>query len=685
MPRILISFALSLAAAWAFGQDGLEEVVVTGEFREAPLDELPASISVLKAGAVEARGARHLEEALPLAANVNMAGGSSRSRFFQIRGIGERGQFSEPLNPSVGLVVDGVDLSAAAAAAALSDIEQIEIFRGPQGTRYGANALAGLINVKTREPGDRFEGRLGLDIANYDAMTLNGVLSGPLSERVAGRVSVQQHSSDGFIENTYLGRDDTNERDELALRGKLRWQAGEFVTVDALLGYVDIDNGYDAFSLDNDRYTRSDEPGRDAQETVFGSLDLSWDRAEAFGVDASLATARSDSLYSYDEDWTFAGFHPFGYASVDSYARDRRTLTGEVRVLSKQTGRIFGDSTAWTGGLYVLDSEVDLVRDYTFLGAPFTSGFAIERLALFGQFETELTASTRLTTGLRLERHGSDYLDSEGVAFSPNDNLLGWRMSLDRDLSDAVMAYVTLSRGYKAGGFNTDGTLDADLRQYEPETLLNLELGLKGRFLEERLSARITVFHMQRDDVQIASSTSRLRPNGSTEFIDFIGNAAEGRNSGVEAEVVFDAGQGLQLSASLGLLESEYESFVNAAGQNLDGREQAHAPGHQFAVSARRVFAAGWYVQLSIEGRDAFYFSDSHDVRSRSYEILNASVGFTLGAWEARLWGRNLSDEDSFVRGYFFGNDPRDGYAGNAYTQLGEPRRIGIGLSRDFR
>lgn len=684
MYRTLLYSSL-FATSYALAQDGLEEIVVTGEFREAPLDAVPASISVITAEALERRAARHLEEALPLAANVNVAGGSSRSRFFQIRGIGERGQFAEPLNPSVGLIVDGVDLSTAATAAVLSDVEQIEVFRGPQGTRYGANALAGLINVRTRAPSRRFESRVGLEAANYDAATLSGMISGPASERVALRLSAQRHASDGFIENSFLGREDTNERDELVVRSKLRFEATDALTVDAALGYVDIDNGYDAFSLDNDRYTRSDEPGRDAQDTAYGSVALDYDGADAFSVEASLSRARSDSLYSYDEDWTYDGFHPFEYASTDSYMRGRDTSTVELRLLSKERGRVFGGSADWVVGVYALESDVDLVRDYTFLDGPFASRFVVDRTALFGQLEAMPLDRTRLTAGLRYERHSARYGDSAGVSFAPDDDLLGWRLSADRDLGGDLMGYITLSRGYKAGGFNTDGTLDEDLRQYEPETLVNLEVGLKGSLLAGRLDARLTLFHMLRDDVQIASSTTRLRDNGSTEFIDFIGNAAEGTNTGIEAEFVYAPNARLDLRASIGVLDSKYESFVNAAGQDLDGREQAHAPGYQFAFSMRQAFAERWYVDVGLEGRDAFYFSDSHGVRSRSFETLNAAVGFAHGPWEARLWARNLTDEESFIRGYFFGNDPRDGYLEHDYTQLGEPRRVGIGVSRAFR
>jgi outer membrane receptor protein involved in Fe transport len=675
---------LLVFASQAFGQQPIEEIVVTGEFRDRGLDDLPSSISVLQGETIEERAARHLEEILALIPNVNLAGGSARSRFFQIRGIGERGQFAEPLNPSVGLIVDGVDLSTAAAAATLFDVEQVEVFRGPQGTRYGANALAGLINVRTNSPTDEFEARAGIDASNYDAWTLDGAVSGPLGERLGARLAVQQHSSDGFLDNSYLGRTDTNERDELSVRGKLRWLPAEDVSVDAQLSLVDLDNGYDAFSLDNDRNTLSDEPGRDTQKSVFGGIDVAWTGADAFALEASAGNALADSVYGYDEDWTYVGFHPFGYSSTDYYLRDQQTSTAELRLLSKEAGRLFANSTDWVVGIYALDSEVDLRREYTFFVGPFTSAFTIDRVALFGQLESALGSRSRLTVGMRYEQHGSEYTDSEGVSFSPDEDLRGWRIGIDHDLTDSLMGYVAASRGYKAGGFNTDGTLDADLRQYDPETLLNLELGLKGSLLDARLAARFALFHMTRDDVQIASSITRVRPDGSAEFIDFIGNAAEGTNSGLEAEFEFAATDRLELVASIGLLDSEYESFINAAGEDLDGREQAHAPGYQFALSARYAFADGWYAALGAEGRDAFYFSDSDNERSHAYELFNALVGFTRGPWDVRLWGRNLTDEDTYIRGYFFGNDPRIDYAERSYTQLGEPRRVGVSVARVF-
>ncbi len=680
MLRLLLA-CLACLSAGATAQPAIEEIVVSGELRNTDIDQLPASIAIISNAAIERRGARHLDEVVALAPNVNLASGGSRSRFFQIRGIGERGQFAEPLNPSVGVLLDGTDVSNAATVATLFDIEQIEIFRGPQGTRYGANALAGMINVKTRAPTDQFEAELGIDQANYDAVSLLGVVSGPLTETVSGRVAIQHHSDDGFVENSFLGAN-TNKRDELSLRAKLRWQPTDELLIDTTIGLVDLDNGYDAFSLDNDRSTLSDQPGRDAQKTQFGAIQASWDSPRAFNVEASLSSALSDNTYGYDEDWTFAGFHPFGYSSTDYYLRDRATLTSEFRLLSTEQGKLFHDSTHWAVGAYALNSSEDLTRNYTYLSGPFSSTFDIERRAMFGQLDADISHRVRLSAGVRVERHRSTYRDSENVVFDPSDSLVGWRLAIDYDLRDGLLGYALLARGYKAGGFNTNGSLDEDLRRFEPETTKNIEVGLKGYVANDRLGFRLAVFHMQRNDIQIASSTTRVRSNGSTEFIEFIGNQAKGSNAGVEAELDYSMTENLSLTASVGLLRTQYKSFVNSRGDDLSGREQAHAPRYQFALSATHQISNQWYWQATVEGRDKFYFSSSHNAQSRSYSLLNATIGYTQGPWSLTLWARNLTDEETYTRGYFFGNDPRIDYAERGYTQLGEPRRAGVSVSR---
>ncbi len=662
----------------------IEEIIVHGELRDAPIERLASSVTVLAAPLLEMRNASHLEEVIATSANVNLASGASRARFFQVRGVGERGQFIEPLNPSVGLLVDGIDFSGIGGMATLFDVDQVEIFRGPQGTLYGANALAGLISLNSYAP--RFEpsGRIRVEAGDYGTRGLAAAWGGPLSQRLAWRASVAQHLSDGYMDNTHLDTDDTNNLDELSWRGRLAFEINEFTRLDAILGGVSLNNGYDAFSLDNDRRTRSDQPGEDTQDSRFASLRLIT-QGRAFDTELSLTGADSDIGYGYDEDWTYQGFHPAGYASTDQYNRTRRTTTAEVRLLSTERGSLLAGRTDWVLGLYGLRQQVDLLRLYTYADADFTSDFEVERLAAYARTETDLAERLRLTLGVRLESHQSDYADSLNVAFSPSETLLGGRLALEYVVSDQVLTYASISRGYKAGGFNTDGSLEAALREFGAEYLINFETGLKGRWPELGLGMRLAAFRMQREDVQIDSSIVSLRADGSSEFIDFIGNAAEGVNQGVEAEANWASiGGRLEISASLGLLDSEYQQYINGEGQDLDGREQAHAPSYQYHLAASMKLIDTLSLNLMLDGRDRFYFSDSHAAESRAYDLVHASLVWAWQGTRVTLWGRNLGDEAYFVRGYFFGNDPRDGYTGRNYTQLGEPRRWGVTITQTF-
>jgi outer membrane receptor protein involved in Fe transport len=327
-----------------------------------------------------------------------------------------------------------------------------------------------------------------------------------------------------------------------------------------------------------------------------------------------------------------------------------------------------------------------LRREYTFLPGPFASDFEVQRVAGYGELSRPLSAGFELTLGVRYEMHEADYRDNEGVRFDPSDNLFGGRVLLEKTLTDNQMLYAGITQGYKAGGFNQDGSLAADLRQFDPETLWNVEFGYKARFAEDRLSLRTTLFRMQRRDIQISTSTTRPIPGspGAVEFIEYTGNAAEGVNQGLELEVDFAVNQNWSLFASVGLLDTELEDYVDNSGRDLDGRDQAHAPNYQFFAGSEYALGAGWSVRLEVEGKDAYYFSDSHSQRSEAYELIHASVEYAAEHWRVRLWGRNLADEDYPVRGFFFGNDPRDFYTARTFTQLGEPRQVGISIEANF-
>lgn len=674
----------------------VEEVIVTAEFRDVGLLDTGNSVTVVDSETINRRGAQHLEQVINLIPNMNFSSGASRGRFFQIRGIGERSQFIDPVNPSVGLLIDGIDFSGLGGAATTLDVKQIEVLRGPQGTLFGANALAGLINITSHDPSEQFEGNVETTFAEYETRTVKGVVSGPVTGNLGYRLAMEQHKSDGYYENDYLNRDDTNNIDEQTFRGKLHWDVSDELEVKFNGFYLDADNGYDSFSLDNRRHTLSDEPGHDRQESTAFAVESTWMGIAAFDVVSQVSYAESNLEYSYDEDWSFTDIcagepcDGWEYSSFDNYLRDRETKTVDLRLVSNDEGLLFNQTTDWVLGVYYRDQEESLLREYTYNAGDFISDFDTKNYAVYGQLGTQLTDDLRLISGLRLEYRNADYRDSDGVDFDTGERLWGGRLGLEYNLTDTTMVYGLVSRGYKAGGVNSNSSLSEGARKFDTEYMWNFEAGIKGNWLDGTLQAQLALFYQKRKEMQVKQSLVEPISGNSCpcSFTDFLDNASKGENYGAELEFNWLASDFVQFYGSLGLLRAtfkDFESFshveadpANGFAKDLDGHEQAHAPSYQFAVGVELALTHHLTAGLEVEGKEAFYLSPRHNAKTNRYELINARLNYRLAEWEVSLWGRNLADRDVIVRGFgSFGNDPRKFYATEPYYQYGEPRIFG--------
>ncbi len=689
--------------------DNIEKITVLGDYRKVNVQNTPSSLSVLTQEDISLRSAQNLEEVVGAVANVNFSGGSQRARYYQIRGIGERSQFQEPINASVGLVVDDIDFSGIGSIASTFDIAQIELFRGPQGTRFGATALAGLIYMTSNAPSDEFESSVRFSAGNYNSVGAGFVISGPASEKVNYRFSAEQYNSDGFIENTYLGKDDTNNRDETSLRGKLAIEASDDLTIDLALLYFDFDNGYDAFSLDNNRKTFSDQPGFDQQETTAMSAKFTYSGLKGFDVISTFSHANSDLAYGYDEDWSYGEYEwraddwdngiynpdpcitptgcladVDGYSSTDHYLRDKNNGTAEVRFVSQLDANIFEGTTSWVAGIYAKQEEENLQRQYTYLDSDYTSTYEADTLAVFAQFDTQINEKLTLTTGLRFERRSTGYKNSDSVVKLVDDNMIGGKAVLSYQVDESAMVYTSINRGYKAGSVNSSGTLSEELRSFEPEYLWNYELGYKVSLFDDNAYVRAAVFYMDRDDIQISSYHLEERQDGSSAFISYWDNAAQGYNQGIEVEAAWSISDNIEVYGSLGFLDTEFSDYIYKDGTKETGREQAHAPNYQFNVGLNYFISEQWQFNLSVDGKDAFYFSDSHDEKSDSLALLHGSISYSAQDWQVKLWARNILNEEYQVRGFYFGNDPRDGYTDKPYYHFGEPAVFGLTFDYSF-
>jgi len=693
--------AVALMAAPLFGLaaetpalSGQVDELVVSAFRETGAERLPASITVLNRDTIRSTTVQHFQQLIELVPNLNFSGDGNRARYLQVRGIGELEQYQGAPNPSVGFLVDDIDLSGLGSAATLFDVEQVDVLRGPQGTRHGANALAGLIFVKSADPTEQFESRVEATVGTEDTWALGGMLSGPLGDRAGYRMAVQQYRSDGFRDNAYLGRSDTNGYDELTARGKLRLSAGESWRFDLTGLYADIDNGYDAWAVDNNgETTYADKPGKDAQETVAGSLRVTGEFGDAVTFVSITSVANTDAVFSFDADWgndAFWNTPEFGNSIYDYFSsteRDRDTVSQEFRLVSGAGARLLG-RVDWVVGLYGLnlDEGIDVV-DYgrddfwcaTPCVTPFASAYESESRAVFGELVIPLGAALQLDLGLRWERWEADYADAN-ASFAPDDDMLGGHVNLSYRLSDATMFYGRVARGYKAGGFNLDANAPPDKLRYGAETLWNYEAGVKFLGNDGALRADLVLFWMERDDMQVRVPVQDAAGN-PIAFSFLTDNAEEGSNRGIEASVNWQVTENWTLHGALGWLDATIDTFDYV--RDLQGRDQAHAPHYNFDLGATWQDARGWFARVDVTGTDAFYYDYSHDQKSQSYERVNARLGKTWGEWSVFLWGRNIFDATYYVRGFYFGNEP-PAYPDKLYTQRGEPRQFGLTLRYEF-
>lgn len=677
-------FATGLSAVPAGANEReLEEVIITATLMDSDVSRVSAT--TLSKNDMTARGATHFEDLLTLVPNISASAGASRQRFFQIRGIGERSQFIEPINPSVVLLQDGVDISGLGGALTNFDTAQIDILRGPQGAIMGAGALAGLISVETQTPSDTTGINVAMGLENYGGQRLEVSGNTPITSTLGARVAHQRYESDGWVDNAHLGADNTNNRDEQTTRVALRYVANAN-TIDVKVNKVDIDNGYDAFSLDNTRETLSDQPGEDSLDMT--SMLVRWNRVgERYTSMVQISDVDADAIYSYDEDWSYVGIRPFWeYSSFDQYTRDIERSTFEWRLTPSTAANL-----DWVVGVYSRDDNETMDRDYTYLEAPFSSVNDTDTRAVYGQVSQSVRDDITLTLGARFEQRDVTYRDSAGVRERFDDNYWTGNASINWQLSETSAFFATVARGVRAGGVNASlsSTLlalvnDVDITPYrnstrfDEESLLNTEIGYRFSSADQRIGGSITLFNMDRRDQQVKGSLVIPRSDGSTSFTDFTDNAANGTNRGLEASIDWRATEALRLSGFMARLDASFDRYVNIDGNDLSGRDQPQAPAYQYRLNATYDLSANLTASLEATGRDAFFLSDRHEVTSPSARLINANIAWQRGAWTVTLWGRNLQDKTTVTRGFgTFGNDPRKDYALEPYYQFGEPRTVG--------
>ena len=693
----LYLFVLLFASEIIFS-DEIEEVIVTADYRNTELNKEDSSIFVLDTEEIKAQPIKHFENLSYLVPNLNFSASDSRARYFQIRGIGERSGYLGTPNTSVGFLIDDVDYSGQAGIATTFDVEQIEIFNGPQGSRIGANALAGLIYIKTKDPTDEFEGTSEITYGNYNTLSTGLAFGGPLTENrnIKFRLALRKDDTDGFRENLYLKRSDTSRKDEATARLKVDFELDNKTNAKLLLSQIDMDDPADIWTIDDSLKTLSDRPGMDSQKTdTFGLKVIRDNRYNQF--ESLTSTTDTDVVFSYDADWGNADSHaPYTYDYFSETLRARESFSQEFRFVSNEKYKAERLPIDWVVGVsYLKLDETNDRQDDGIYGdpndpfSPYTSlttsksDYSSTNISIFGNIDYEFSAFTKLSLGLRMEDWSAKYSDSNNERFSPSNSMMGGKVALIHSFEDGMNIFANYAKGYKQGGFNVGlgllaSTSSSDL-EYDPEFLTNYEIGM-DLSVSDKTDLRIVGFYSERTDQQVLIST-QVDPNDPNTFVFLTQNAAEGENYGLELNLNSDLSDDLDIFVNLGLLNTEIKIWESRP--EIQGREQAHAPSNSYSFGLNYRPTPETYLNLHATGKSGFYYSDSHNNKSGSYILLNSSFGYNYEDWVVELWVRNLFDEYYATRGFYFGNEAPD-FADTLYERHGDPRHFGLSIRYDF-
>ena len=682
-----------------------KEIIVHAGLSDESLQKVASSVTVINGDLIRETGTDHFQSLTEQIPNLNWAGGSSRPRYFQIRGIGERSHYfgEGPPNFSVGFVMDDMDLSGLGMVGLLYDLDQIEVFKGPQSSVYGPNAMAGLISMRATNPTDQFEMKSSTNFGSDNHYGGSSVMNVRLMKNMNMRLTGIYNYSDGFRENVSQNITDSNKREEAFSRMKLSYNPNNRLSILATLIYAELKNGYDVWAPDNntDFITYSNDKGEDSQRTYGYSLRAQFEASENLNITSITSFTVTDLVHAYDGDWADStywhdnhGFDPavegWAYEFYDKNERNRSNLTQEIRL---SMGSII------MGGYFKQLIEQDEAMGYLYGGAATdaTSHYDFLVAAGYGQYGVNLTPSLKLKANVRFENNSIKY---EGTSQGLNDYwekiklppinfyidhaMIGYRTSLHYLKDKFTSFYFSVSQGYKSGGVNQQPYLSDTSRPFDPEFIQNFEVGLNR--VTNIYRTQLSAFYSLRKDQQVSLSSQQVEGDPNS-FLFYTTNAGSGTIQGFEWENTLNVSSNLNMDASLGYLTTWVDKFTYFAAEGVEAiggnRKAAMSPEITGSVGFNYENESSFFASTLMSFKDEYYFSDSHDQKSEPYSLLNLTLGKSFEKITATICIRNAMDERYTTRGFYFGLIPPT-YPDQLWKSYGDPKQIGVTIDYTF-
>jgi iron complex outermembrane recepter protein len=698
-------FALSGAAAAesqpeppraaSTGSTGAVTVVVTARKWVEPLQADPSAVTVLSGEDIDDAGIRTVRDASRFVPNLTLSDFTARRLSFPfMRGIG-----SGRNSPAVATCIDGVpQLSYATANQELLDVERIEFLRGPQGSLYGRNALAGVVNVVPRLPPAQPAADVSLTGGNFGLFDGRVSAGGPLgAQGLLAGVAAGYATRDGYTKNELTGHR-LDDREAVFGRGQVVWpEAGPWSFRLSAGGERDRDGDYALGDLSairaNPHHVQHDFEGRtdrDLAQPVF--------TAARRGEQADFASVTAFQWWR-SHDVTDLDESPADLIRRDNEEQQQAWIE-ELRWSSPADAPLAlgpKGTLRWLLGTFAFRSDYrqNAVNEFRpaavpLLGIPVPyrqlddANLKDDGVSLFGQ--TSWTWDERLEIALGL-RH--DYEHKSADLLSRTDPLLAAPATLDadRDFSETsprvtlayhftpdAQVYAGASQGYKTGGFNAQAT--PEHASFDEETSWTYETGVKTTWFRQRVMANAALFRTDWDNLQ-------LDVPGSAPGAFFIDNAGKARSRGAELELTIRPLTGLDLFGGLGLLDTEFRPGSASGGADVGGNDLPFAPrttwhaGAEYSQPIRDLLRA--FVRVDGFGSGRYFYDAVNGAEQDTYALANARLGVGTEAWRIEGWVNNVFDQD-YVPVAFPSPLAPSGYFG----ENGAPRTFGVSYRRAF-
>lgn len=593
----------------------LEEIVVTAQKRPQAYVDVPVSVAVISGELLESANTDNFQDLVQVTPSLTYSqSGDMRGSGVLIRGIGTTA-FQSGVEPTVSTVVDGVVLGRTGSFLSdLVDIERVEVLRGPQGTLFGKNASAGVVNVITKRPTEELEGLIRISATDDDQQTLEALISGGLSDSMRGRLSVFWKDFDGYIDNKFNG-DTLNGDESKGFRGKLDIDISDRTNLLLIADYARQERDCCTSTVSNVGSTPQFLPllafdlsslntGMGNNEVllgtrVFADMEQSGLSAE-FTLNLDRYTVTSITAYrkwelEAEQDADNMPFTEPTYArlliSSNLGQSEQDQLSQEFRISTNDW-----DTLNFTAGLFYWkqDLERHFEREIQICGFPgfdptippstTACGFPITQfgyfdtqvdstnIALFGQADIDLSETWSMSAGLRYTNDDLDFdfdRPTGPIAFpsvpafsgsgGDSDTDLSGKLALQWNLSDSAMMYGTFTRGYKSQGFDIVFGMTAErFDPVDPETSRAFEVGFKSEFWDRRARLGVTAFHTLFKDFQGQAFDD-------TEAAFVLTSVGEVITQGVELELTFKPTGSFLANVAIAYTDAYYEKFANGS------------------------------------------------------------------------------------------------------------------------